>query len=134
MSSRPRKSSPTTTSRKTATGRRANTSSANRISSALSLVCPECGKPFTRPASLGAHRNRAHGVVGASATLGIGSRRRASAGSRARSGSAVARRAAGVNRDGLLEALFPNGVPPREEVIRDVNAWLDEAERLSRQR
>ena len=30
------------------------------------LVCPECGKTFTRPASLGAHRNRAHGVAGSS--------------------------------------------------------------------
>ena len=30
------------------------------------LTCPECGKDFARPASLGAHRNRAHGVVGAS--------------------------------------------------------------------
>jgi hypothetical protein len=30
----------------------------------------------------------------------------------------------------LLEALFPNGIPPRQEVIRAVNAWLDEAERL----
>ena len=28
--------------------------------------------------------------------------------------------------------LFPNGVPPRESVVRDLNAWLDEAERLAR--
>jgi len=34
----------------------------------------------------------------------------------------------------LLRALFPNGVPPREGVIRDVNRWLDEADRLSRLR
>jgi hypothetical protein len=32
----------------------------------------------------------------------------------------------------LLKALFPNGIPPREEVIRAVNDWLDEAERLAR--
>jgi hypothetical protein len=31
-----------------------------------------------------------------------------------------------------LQTLFPNGVPPRESVIRNVNAWLDEAERLAR--
>jgi hypothetical protein len=28
--------------------------------------------------------------------------------------------------------LFPGGVPPRESVIRDVAAWLDQAERLAR--
>ncbi|MFE6000369.1 hypothetical protein ACFQ6C_26470 [Streptomyces sp. NPDC056454] len=27
--------------------------------------CPECSKPFVRPAALGAHRSRAHGVKGA---------------------------------------------------------------------
>jgi hypothetical protein len=38
----------------------------------------------------------------------------------------------GVNRDALLQSIFPNGVPAREEVIRRANAWLDEAERLAR--
>jgi len=32
----------------------------------------------------------------------------------------------------LLKALFPNGIPPREDVIRAVNSWLDDAERLAR--
>jgi hypothetical protein len=32
----------------------------------------------------------------------------------------------------MIAAVFPNGMPLREEVIRSVNAWLDEAERLSR--
>jgi hypothetical protein len=36
-----------------------------------------------------------------------------------------------VNRDALLQALFPNGTPAREQVIRAVNAWLDEAGRLA---
>jgi hypothetical protein len=31
----------------------------------------------------------------------------------------------------LLRALFPNGIPAKESVIREVNAWLDQAERLS---
>jgi hypothetical protein len=31
-----------------------------------------------------------------------------------------------------LRTLFPNGIPPRQEVIAQVNAWLDEAERLAR--
>src|SRR6187397_1229375 len=30
------------------------------------LVCPECGKTFTRAQALGAHRSRAHGVAGTS--------------------------------------------------------------------
>ena len=38
-----------------------------------------------------------------------------------------------VDRDALLGALFPNGIPARESVIRDLNAWLDQAERLARQ-
>jgi hypothetical protein len=36
-----------------------------------------------------------------------------------------------VNRDALLQTIFPNGLPAREEVIRRVNVWLDEAERLA---
>jgi hypothetical protein len=30
------------------------------------LSCPECGKPFTSPMQLGAHRSQAHGVKGGS--------------------------------------------------------------------
>jgi hypothetical protein len=37
-----------------------------------------------------------------------------------------------VDRDALLQALFPNGIPARESVIREVNGWLDEAERLAK--
>jgi uncharacterized C2H2 Zn-finger protein len=113
------------------------------------LVCPECGKTFTRPASLGAHRNRAHGVSGSSkASAKTASRRtkRSAVRSRATTASATAsggkrrvRRSAangqsGVNRDGLLRSLFPAGIPAREDAIRQVNAWLDEAERLARMR
>ncbi len=36
-----------------------------------------------------------------------------------------------VDRDALLQTLFPNGLPAREEVIRSVNSWLDEAARLA---
>lgn len=36
------------------------------------------------------------------------------------------------DRNQLLRTLFPNGVPPREDVLRAVNGWLDEAERLTR--
>jgi hypothetical protein len=31
-----------------------------------------------------------------------------------------------------LQALFPNGLPAREEVIRRANAWLDDAEQLAK--
>lgn len=148
------------------------------------LVCPECGKTFTRPASLGAHRNRAHGVAGsskagvsggqtptragnrgaagsrASSTSGVHSKRAASSrkaattpvasGTRRRAaraqgagsdrpGRTVAKsssddRGSSLNRDGLLRSLFPIGIPAREDAIRQVNAWLDEAERLARMR
>jgi hypothetical protein len=33
-----------------------------------------------------------------------------------------------------LRHLFPDGIPPRQDVITQVNAWLDEAERLARSR
>jgi len=39
-----------------------------------------------------------------------------------------------IDRDALLAALFPEGVPPRESVIRELAAWLDQAERLAKQR
>ena len=85
------------------------------------FTCPECGKSFTRAASLGAHRNRAHGISGASSSR--------------RARPATPRRTAGtVDRDALLASLFPNGIPARERLIREVNAWLDEAERLAAQR
>lgn len=140
-------------SRKSGTGTRASRASSATSSSngqsAATLTCPECGKTFTRAASLGAHRNRAHGVAGASSRAQrtrIGS---SSASTTRRSGggtqSGTRRRgrprgsggtrtgsSGAVNRDALLQALFPNGVPAREEVIRRANAWLDEAEQLAK--
>ena len=111
------------------------------------LVCPECGREFTRPAGLGAHRKGAHGVVGSSSNAlasrqarSRGRRRAASAGSTRRVGSSVAGRSGArpgdgsIDRDALLAALFPEGVPPRESVIRELAAWLDQAERLAKQR
>ena len=119
------------------------------------LVCPECGRTFTRAAALGAHRRQAHGVVGASrqtrsAKSGASTnatRRRApnqrrrtrasrtsgtTVGSTSRSRRSSAPRERSVNRDTLLQALFPAGIPAKESVIRSVNSWLDEAERLAR--
>src|SRR4051812_37782612 len=99
------------------------------------FTCPECGRTFTRAASLGAHRNRAHGVAGRSAQA---TKRRAAApaartGTRGRKTQATRRRTSGanqsgardgINRDALLTALFPNGMPAREEVIRAAGEWL----------
>lgn len=104
------------------------------------LKCPECGKTFERPAALGAHRRRAHGVAGASSrTTGQRRARRSqqrrtamSTDGRRRS---TARRRGGdqqaVDRDALLQQLFPGGIPARESVIERVNSWLDEAEKLA---
>jgi hypothetical protein len=32
----------------------------------------------------------------------------------------------------LLAALFPEGIPPEEDLIRSVNRWLDGAERIAK--
>ncbi len=112
------------------------------------LSCPECGKPFTRAASLGAHRKNVHGVAGASRQMGGRRPRRARATAAAtrseatrRTRSAPRRAAAAgsagdgkIDRDRLLQTLFPNGIPAREDIIRRANAWLDEAERLAKAR
>jgi hypothetical protein len=37
-----------------------------------------------------------------------------------------------VDRDALLQALFPTGLPARESVIRAANEWLDQAEQLAK--
>jgi hypothetical protein len=37
-----------------------------------------------------------------------------------------------IDRDALLNAIFPSGMPAREEVIRAATGWLDEAERVAR--
>lgn len=96
------------------------------------FTCPECGRAFGRAAALGAHRRRAHGVVGAK------TRKRSvpsSSNSQGRSGASPRRRAGSerheVSRDALLQAVFPGGLPPREAVIRAANSWLEEADRLA---
>jgi hypothetical protein len=113
---------------------------------AVTLTCPECGKTFTRAAALGAHRRMTHGVVGTSAnatanrqTTSSRSRRRATTSSASngrarRSTRAAAAPSTSVDRDALLRMLFPNGIPPREELIGQLNNWLNEAERLARSR
>jgi uncharacterized C2H2 Zn-finger protein len=100
---------------------------------AETFPCPECGKTFTRAASLGAHRQRVHGVAGRSKARSKSKRspRRANAGRRETSAQVAQPSSDGVNRDALLQMLFPNGVPAREDTIRRVTSWLDEAEQLA---
>jgi predicted RNA-binding Zn-ribbon protein involved in translation (DUF1610 family) len=115
--------------------------------SADQFTCPECGRVFSRAAALGAHRKAAHGVAGSKSsrarTRSRASNRRQSTGTRpgrrstvtaTRSNASRDGSAASVNRDALLAAIFPQGIPPRENVIRAVNVWLDDAERLARMR
>ncbi len=131
--------------------RRTTSASRPTATSAGEFKCPECGKTFTRAASLGAHRNRAHGITGTSkrrttdtastpaASTTRARRRRGSTRRRTTSTAATTasrtRQQDGkstVNRNQLLQALFPNGVPPREDVIRRIGNWLDEAEQLAK--
>lgn len=94
------------------------------------FTCPECDKTFSRAASLGAHRNRAHGVSGASSGRAATHRPTSASTTRRRSTRSPG---TSINRDALLQALFPNGIPAKESVIRDINTWLDHAEQLARQ-
>ena len=112
--------------------------------SSSKFKCPECGKTFAGAAALGSHRSRVHGVPGATtasraaqsngsrqATPAAASRARSTAGSRSLVGSSNAT-STGIDRDALLQTLFPNGLPAREAVIREASTWLDQAERLAR--
>ena len=106
---------------------RSNSNSAAPASS--EFKCSVCGRTFGRAAALGAHRRRAHGIPGTSAratraaTPARTTRARASA---SRDGHRT-----GADRDALLATLFPQGIPARENVIRSVDTWLKEADRLS---
>lgn len=79
------------------------------------------------------------------ATSSVPSAPPARTGASSRAQSATVRRTSGgtrrrtssdgkLDRNQLLQTLFPNGVPPREEVLSAVNSWLDEAERLAAQK
>jgi uncharacterized C2H2 Zn-finger protein len=100
--------------------------------------CPECGRLFARPQALGAHRRQAHGVVGESkrsqARANASRRSRWSSSSRPGSGRAnrSGRNSGAIDRNTLLKTVFPEGIPAREDVIRAVEAWLAEAERMAK--
>jgi hypothetical protein len=102
-------------------------------------VCPECGRKFKRPSALGAHRWQAHRVAGSSPQA-RSRRRTGKSGAGARNSSVPVGAETGatgsgdfvVDRDALLRIVFPNGIPVRDDVIRTVSRWLDEAEMLAR--
>jgi hypothetical protein len=132
-----------------ARSRQTTATSSPAATSGDQLTCPECGKRFSRAASLGAHRNRAHGISGASkrrtrrkpasapaAPTNNRRRRRTTVRrpTRAAATASPTRRqtnTATIDRNQLLQTLFPNGVPAREDAIRRVASWLDEAEQLA---
>jgi predicted RNA-binding Zn-ribbon protein involved in translation (DUF1610 family) len=146
----------TTAKRTTAnksTGAKSGTST--RAKKSTQFTCPECGKTFGSAAALGSHRKNSHGVAGASTrtksrqrATTTGTQGRGRPGTRAaRSTNSTGTRRRGrppgsqnrpktgtVNRDALLQALFPGGIPANEETIRSLNAWLDEAERITSSR
>ena len=104
-------------------------------------VCPECGRKFKRPSALGAHRWQAHRVAGSSPQARSRRRTGKAAGGGGNStgsiGAETRARASGdfaVDRDALLRIVFPNGIPVRDDVIRTVSRWLDEAEMLAQLR
>jgi hypothetical protein len=110
------------------------------------LSCPECGRSFSRPAALGAHRSRVHGVAGNSqnarsrrsrttpATTTQPPRTRTQTANRTNNGATRPNVRSGVDHDALLRALFPDGIPPRQETIAAVNTWLAQADLLARRR
>lgn len=112
-----------------------STEAAATAAASTSVKCPECGREFSRPAALGAHRKRAHGVAGATSAAKPRAKRqtrRTAAAAQATNGRRSQRTAAaGVDRDALLQQLFPTGIPARESVISRLNSWLDEAEKLA---
>ena len=84
--------------------------------------------------------SRTHGVAGTSraarATAAPASAKSGARGGASKRPGRRSNRSAGTHfdRDKVLAAVFPNGVPPKADVIAALAPWLDEAERLSRMR
>jgi hypothetical protein len=141
----------TPTRRRTRTRTRSATTSdaAKLTAAAAALTCPECGRTFSRPAALGAHRSRVHGVAGSSQNARSRRNRTTAAATQqrkprtqtttpapSRSSNGTTRRSTAnrVDHNALLRALFPDGIPPKQELIAAVNDWLAQADELARRR
>jgi Zinc finger, C2H2 type len=138
--------------RKPQTNKSSQTDNGGQPDKSKEFVCPECGRTFTRAAALGSHRRNAHNVVGAAsqsraqtAEPATKTSRTPTTTKRRRTGTTTKTTATpagrssspsngALNRDALLQTLFPNCIPAKENVIRSANSWLDEAERLTRLR
>ena len=106
--------------------------------SAAQFTCPECGRTFATAAALGSHRSRAHGVAGQSARARR-SRTRASATNSSRAPARLRQarqtnQTATVNRDALLQSLFPDGIPASAHLLQAIEQWLESAEEIARMR
>jgi C2H2-type zinc finger len=98
-------------------------------------TCPECGRRFSRAQALGAHRRQAHGIAGTSRRTQARQQADGRAASGGDTGKSARRRSAnGVDHDRLLQTLFPDGIPAREDIIGALNSWLAEADRIARLR
>ncbi len=114
-------------SAKRGTAKRSNSKrpAAARKAATATVRCPECGKTFATAQALGAHRNRAHGISGAR-------KRPSTARKSPQVASRALKRGSAVDRDALIAAVYPNGVPARASVIEALAPWLAEADRLAR--
>jgi predicted RNA-binding Zn-ribbon protein involved in translation (DUF1610 family) len=138
--------------RKPQTNTSSQTNNGSQTDTSKEFVCPQCGRTFTRAAALGSHRRHAHNILGAASQTPAQTTkppiktaptpkptRRRRTPTTTKATATPARRSSSpsngsINRDALLHTLFPNGIPAKENVIRSVNNWLDEAERLTRLR
>ena len=109
---------------RTATSRRkASATASKRKTAGRAKASTTARKPTATARKTAAVQAKTRSAAGRTTTNASRRRRRPSTDRRAQ-----------VKRDALLRALFPNGIPAREDAIRQLNTWLDEAERLARMR
>src|SRR5438132_538161 len=114
-----------------ATPTRKRTTKSRKQTQGGSLTCPECGRTFTRPQGLGAHRRQAHGVIGTSPTAirrksvaagdGVtaaavvtrtrGRRKTTATARRTRAAGSANGNRQGANRDGRLKPRYRSSPP-----------------------
>lgn len=90
-----------------------------------------CDAKFKGPQALGLHRRREHGIAGTSRTA----RRVQTIAENGRKKQQRSRRAPRDTRpefdpNMLLRSVFPNGVPPRSDIITRTQRLIHEAEEL----
>jgi len=89
----------------------------------------------TRSPGRGQATRRGRGpLTSAPASTGVRRQSASSSSRRARpsAASTTSRRRRGVDRDALLNALFPTGLPANAALVAALGAWLEEGERLAK--